>query len=111
MLFKFSGPSQPIHLWKVLPSILAIVVEIGRNQMKNVECYKLSKLGATHIQNCNTFINTPSILHDFCSNNENLFETLTKKICFSNDGHCDVIDARRNIEPAIKLQLSPDSGM
>ena len=78
--------------------------------MKNVECYKLSKIGVEHIQTCNKAINTPSILHDFCSNDKNLFETLTEKIFFLNEGHFDVIDARRKVEPSAELHFSPNSG-
>ena len=77
--------------------MLAIVVEIGKTVVENVEYYQLSRLGAEQITHCNNIRNTPSILHESCSNNESLYERLTNQIqTFQEDDYC-VIDAREEI--------------
>ena len=55
---------------KLFPHILAIVVEIGKTQVKDVKFYQLSEEGVTKVDDCNLNNNTPSILHESCANDE-----------------------------------------
>ena len=82
---------------KFFPHILAIVVELGRTQMKNIEFYQLSKEGTERINHCNNTLNMPSILHESCANDERFFVGLTEKILCVNDGEFQILDARDKI--------------
>ena len=79
---------------KLFPHMLAIVVEIGQYEVKNVEYYQLSSLGSERTTQCNNIKNTPLILHESCANDERFFTRQTNTIQSFQGDDCCIIDAR-----------------
>ena len=79
---------------KYFPHILAIVIELGQLIKKDIKFYQLSRRGTRRINQCNKTVNTPSIFHEGCANNETFFNNLTEEITYLDQAAFHVIDAR-----------------
>ena len=80
---------------KYFPHILAIVIEIGRENYNDIQFYKLSKKGTLQMNQCNIkALNNPLGFHDSCANDETLFDNLTQQVVCIEKAPFEVIDAR-----------------
>ena len=83
---------------KYFPHILAIVIELGQLVKKDIKFYQLSRRGTRRINQCNNTVNTPSIFHEECANDETFFNNLTEEIIYLDQATFEVIDVREKIE-------------
>ena len=85
-------------------------MEIGDTEMKGTEYYKLSSPGVIHINWYNRIFNTSSMFHEYCSNDDTLYKSLTDEILYLDDEEFNMIDARESSLPGNMLQSEDKLG-